>query len=382
MVKEYRLKEKLDETEVVRRGGRLAYDTLLTESLSIYLKDCEKRVESREKNPEARAGLSDKSGVMIKKTIRHFAAWLDREGHVTMTTGRLDVRLLSDYFQNLAQEKTKRGKVAVRRSAATLNLYRRNLKACLSFLDDLRPPLFPDFKPLKKALKPQRVDLPQPKAFSPKELGAFLKAALDWESPDAKVAMKRRKGQGKEEAFDQRPPAKPATPVSRLFLLLALTGCRLGEALALKWADVDLDRGRVTIHAQKTGRTRVLPLVGAPEGDVAPGLLNLLKAWRKEAPKATFVLPHDNIPVPAFPKSGWQMANTRAKQKRIGPQMLRQNFTSYAASLGVPSTVAALWQGHSAGVAERHYRAQVLDRIDGKSMEEAMGLGILTASCT
>lgn len=377
LVKNYRLQEKLDETEVVRRGGRLAYDTPLVSAIGIYLKDCEQRVTSREKNPEARAGLSDKSGVMIRKSIHHFAGWLEREGQGAMTTGRLDVRLLSNYFQHLAQEKTRRGKVPIRRSASTLNLYRRNLKSCLSFLDDLRPPLFPDFKPLKKALKPQRVDLPQPRAFSPKELVAFLNAALKWESPDATVEIKRRKGHGKEELFEQRPALKPSTPVSRLFLLLALTGCRLGEALGLKWADVDLARGRITIHAPKTGRTRVLPLVGAPEGDVAPGFLNTLKAWRKEAPKAVYVLPHDEIPAPAFPKSGWQMTNTRSKQKRIGPQMLRQNFTSYAASLGIPSTVAALWQGHSTGVAERHYRAQVLDRIDGESIEEAMGLGNL-----
>ncbi|MBK8207219.1 MAG: tyrosine-type recombinase/integrase [Planctomycetes bacterium] len=380
LVKEYRLNEKLDETEVVRRGGRLAYDTPLTDAIGLYLKNCEKRVQSREKNPEARAGLSDKSGVMISKTIGHFTDWLKLEGHGALTTGALDARLLSAYFQDLAQEKTRRGKASVRRSAATLNLYRRNLKACLSFLDDLRPPVFPDYKPLKKPLKPQRVELDMPKAFSPKELTGFLKAALEWESPKLKVSVRRRKPSGKREEFDQAPPVKPSTPVSRLFLILALTGCRLGEALGLKWEDVDLDRGRLTIHAQKTGRTRVLPLVGAPEGDVSPGLLGLLKAWREAAPKAVYVLPHDKIEAPAFPKSGWQMVNQRAKLERIGPQMLRQNFTSYAASLGVPSTVAALWQGHSAGVAERHYRAQVLDRNLAATMDEAMGLAPMIES--
>lgn len=374
LVKEYRLIEKLDETEVVRRGGRLAYDTPLVDAIETYLKDCAKRVHSREQNPEARAGLSGKSGVMISKTIGHFTDWLERDGHAALATGALDARLLSLYFQDLAQEKTRRGRVTVRRSAATLNLYRRNLKACLSFLDDLRPPVFPDFKPIKKALKPQREDLDQPTAFSPKQLTTFLNAALEWESPELKVSVKRRKPSGKREEFEQTPPSRPATPVSRLFLLLALTGCRLGEALGLKWEDVDLDRGRVTIHAQKTGRTRVVPLVGAPEGDVSPGLLELLRSWRKAAPKAVYVLPHEKIAAPVFPKSGWQMVNERAKLERIGPQMLRQNFTSYAASLGVPSTVAAMWQGHSAGVAERHYRAQVLERLSGGSFEAAMGL--------
>ncbi|MCB9894506.1 MAG: tyrosine-type recombinase/integrase [Planctomycetes bacterium] len=376
LVKEYRLTEKLDETEVVRRGGRLAYDTPLVDAIKLYLKDCEKRVESREMNPAARAGLSAKSGHMIKTTVDHFVAWLEREGHSLITTGRLDGRLLTAYFQDVAQEKTKMGKRTVRRSAATQNLYRRNLKACLSYLDDVRPPLFPDFKPLKKALKPQRVELDQPRAFSPEVLRKFLKAAVEWEAPDVKLKVKRRKGRGKGklEEFGQAPSKRPATPISRLFPLLALTGCRLGEALALKWEDVDLERGRLTIHAQKTGRTRILPLVGAPEGDVAPRLLKSLKAWRKEAPNAVYVLPHNGTGEPIFSKSAWQMVNARAKLDRIGPQMLRQNFTSYAASMGIPSTVAALWQGHSAGVAERHYRAQVLERRQGKTIEDAMGL--------
>jgi len=379
LVKEYRLQEKLDETDAVRRGGRLAYDTPLSGAIAVYLDDCKKRAHARKQNPGARAGLSAKSEVMIRKTIVHFLEWLEQEGHGSLTTGRLDSRLLSAYFQNLAQEKTRRGNVQVRRSGATLNLYRRNLKACLTFLDDIRPPLFPDFKPLKKALKPQRVEAPQPKAFSPNELRAFLEAALEWESPAFRVKVNRRKAGGKKEQFEQGLSARPATPVSRLFLLLALTGCRLGEALSLTWEDVNLERGRVTIRAQKTGRTRILPLIGAPEGDVAPEFLDLLKAWRKEAPEAVYVLPHNGTAEPVFSKSAWQMVNARAKLDRIGPQMLRQNFTSYAASLGIPSTVAALWQGHSTGVAERHYRAQVLERHNGRSIEEAMGLADLCA---
>ena len=379
LVKKYRLQEKLDETEVVRRGGRIAFDTNLVTAIGIYLKDCKDRVAARQVNPKARVGLSEKSGEMIEMTVRNFVDWLEREGYGSVTTGQLDSPLLSAYFQSLSGELTRKGNAIVRRSAATLNIYRRYLKTCLGYLDDIRPPLFPDFKALKKALKPQRVDPKNPKAFPPQDLQAFLGAAIEWESPEVKVAVSRRKVGGKKEAYGQGPPHRPATPISRLFLLLALTGCRLGEALNLKWEDVDLQRGRVTIHAQKTGRTRVLPLVGAPEGDVAPGLLKLLKGWRKDEPEAVFVLPHEGVDAPILSKSAWQTVNRRAGLKRIGPQMLRQNFTSYAASLGVPSLVAALWQGHSSDVAERHYRAQVLDRIDADSIEGAMGLAIAGA---
>ncbi|MCC7510968.1 MAG: tyrosine-type recombinase/integrase [Planctomycetes bacterium] len=374
LVRNYRLQEKLDETEVVRRGGRLAYDTVLVDAVDRYLTHSERREVARSSNPKAREGLSAKSGQIIRETVGHFRAWLERAGHLRLTTGRLDAALLGDYFRFVASEDTRWGNRPVRRSGATVNRYRANVKACLIYLDDLRPPLFPDFKPLRKVLKRRPTDAPQARAFTPVELTAFLEAALEWESPDVTVTVKRQKGQGKKERFQQSVSARPSTPVSRLFLLLALTGCRLGEALGLTWEDVDLERGRVTIRAQKTGRTRVLPLVGAPEGDVAPNFLDLLKAWRKEAPKAVFVLPHNGTDLPVFPKSAWQMVNERAELNRIGPQMLRQNFTSYAASLGIPSTVAALWQGHSAGVAERHYRAQVLERLPGSSIEESMGL--------
>jgi hypothetical protein len=68
------------------------------------------------------------------------------------------------------------------------------------------------------------------------------------------------------------------------------------------------------------------------------------------------------------------MVAKKLKGPRIGPQALRQNFTSYAASIGIPAAVAAMWQGHAADVAEKHYRAQVLDRNPGKTIEEVMGL--------
>lgn len=71
-------------------------------------------------------------------------------------------------------------------------------------------------------------------------------------------------------------------------------------------------------------------------------------------------------------QSAWQIVNGNAP--RIGPQMLRQNFTSYAASLGIPAAVTALWQGHATVVAERFYRAQVPERHQGNSLEQAMGM--------
>jgi integrase len=58
-----------------------------------------------------------------------------------------------------------------------------------------------------------------------------------------------------------RPPLKAAS-YETLFGLLAVTGMRLGEAVALEPADVDLDDGVITIraHAAKLERARLVPV--------------------------------------------------------------------------------------------------------------------------
>ena len=47
-------------------------------------------------------------------------------------------------------------------------------------------------------------------------------------------------------------------------VLIALsTGARLGEVLGIRWPDVDLERGAITLHNTKNGDRRSLPLVGS-----------------------------------------------------------------------------------------------------------------------
>lgn len=375
LIKKYRTDAKIDEVDAIKRGGRLAYDTPLIDGLTAFRKRCEDREKSRLSNPIARQGLSPKSYRILKRTVDRFERWLKETGNTKVTTGAIDKPTLERFFDDFAAEPTRRGnKEGVKRKTATVNQAKRNLRACFRYIESLRPAHFPDFASLAPALRPSGSDAAAPTAFSPRDLRKFLEAALKREIPARRVQIRHRRGTRRRKIFDQPIMQQPATPVSRLFILLALTGMRLGEALSLKWSDVDLKRGRMTVRAQKTGRTRILPLIGAPEGQVSVTLVKLMRAWKLEAKERLYVLPHGKLPAPLFPKSAWMLTAKDAKLHRIGPQSLRQNFTSYAASIGIPASVAALWQGHTASVAERYYRAQVLERKGDRSIAAAMGL--------
>jgi integrase len=60
-----------------------------------------------------------------------------------------------------------------------------------------------------------------------------------------------------------------ALTCSTLFGLLAVTGLRISEALALNAADVDLDAGVLTLRRGKLGKARLLPLAASTTAQLA-----------------------------------------------------------------------------------------------------------------
>jgi integrase len=379
----YRLSNAEDAVEIIRnRGVRTAYNTNFINSLKAYLKDVEERVKAKGDDITA-LGLRETSGAEIARTINWLVEWLQSTGHEKLTTGELGPNQLKAFFVYLSTTTSLHGKRPVKRSSATLNKHRRNVSGALGWIRDQRPKQFPDFEDLRAALRTQRVSAPQPNAFSPDDLCRFYSALREREQPGfIKTVKDKRRGD-----WEQPAQATCATPQSRVFLLLALTGLRLQEALMLEWKDVDLDLGRINITRRKT-EGRWLPLAGAPEGDVSPGLLKLLGVWNAEAGGRRFVLPYDdlddganteakaraNAQAPTFDRRTWERIGRELGLRRLTPQALRQNFVSYCASVGVPAAVAAMWVGHQTRVAEQYYRAQVLRRNQGTSLEAAMGL--------
>ena len=78
---------------------------------------------------------------------------------------------------------------------------------------------------------------------------------------------------------------EPGDPLPPLVLLLPNTGLRRGEAFNLTWGDVDLRRGRLTVHGAgaKGGQTRVAPLNAEARA--------VLFGWKKRVPAGKHVFP-------------------------------------------------------------------------------------------
>ena len=88
-----------------------------------------------------------------------------------------------------------------------------------------------------------------------------------------------------------------------LFATLVYTGCRRGEALGLRWADVDLDRRILTVRRSyagltKSGKHRTVP--------IAPPLADILRAHRAAAPGEL-----------VFPDAAGEMQSPSAKLERV-----------------------------------------------------------------
>ncbi|MGE3854436.1 MAG: tyrosine-type recombinase/integrase [Planctomycetota bacterium] len=209
--------------------------------------------------------------------------------------------------------------------------------------------------------------------YSPQMINAFLEEARKRGTPKRKVVVRRERN-GKTQEFEQPISAKPA-PVLEWALLLACTGMRRSEAERLRWADVDLDYGVIRVYDHKRNRVRYVPLTGDPAGDIAPGMMDTLRAWRLERPTDTHVLPSESG-TPLFPSHGWDECNKDAGVK-VTPQGLRRTFESMLAAIGFPAGLTAFWLGHSVQIAEKHYRAYRPGRLPGSTVDAALGLAPL-----
>lgn len=130
----------------------------------------------------------------------------------------------------------------------------------------------------------------------------------------------------------------------RLILcLLSSTGLRALEACSLKWEDVDLDKGILTVKLAKGGKTRRVGMNAQ--------LIEILKEWRGKSPKAL-----KSNPI-FLNRLGKQMNTSGLYQRlvrigedagiRVSPHALRRAFVTSNANKGRPLQMLQKACGHS-----------------------------------
>lgn len=214
-----------------------------------------------------------------------------------------------------------------------------------------------------------------PERFSPDELQALVRAAIELDRRGAVEVVRRKRGSETVERFQQHAIRTPLLP---WVAVLMLTGCRVHEAEGLRWSDVNLDNGAVIFRSRKTGMERIM-LLDDPLNRVSPALLAMLRRWRIDRPKALIVLPEDgDCGEAVFPKHPWS-ALCHAAGVKVRPKALRSNWVSYMAALGRRASDVALMAGHGVAVMERHYLSYAHARLAGGTLDDAMGVGALLA---
>lgn len=131
----------------------------------------------------------------------------------------------------------------------------------------------------------------------------------------------------------------PAAPAAVKFL--TVTGWRTGEALNLRWSDVDLARRTATLSDTKTGRS-VRPL-----SSEACGVLGEMAALRSPKPGLVFPASRGDGPMHGFRKFWLRIARLGGLPGEVTPHVLRHSFASLAADLGYSESTIAALVGHS-----------------------------------
>ena len=117
---------------------------------------------------------------------------------------------------------------------------------------------------------------------------------------------------------------------------LAFTGWRTGEALALRWDEIDLGRRTATLGDTKTGRS-IRPLSQAA-CDVLRGLTR--------SGELAFPATRGNGRMAGFPKMWQRIAASGGLPADVTPHTLRHSFASLAGDLGYSEPTIAALVGH------------------------------------
>jgi integrase len=129
-------------------------------------------------------------------------------------------------------------------------------------------------------------------------------------------------------------------PAIEAIRFLALTGWRRGEALALRWSNVDLQRRTAVLPDTKSG-TSVRPL-----SQRACGVLAAISQFRSEAGALVFPAARGDGILTGFRKFWLRVSKLGSIPTDVTPHVLRHSFASLAADLGYSEPTIAALVGH------------------------------------
>lgn len=138
-----------------------------------------------------------------------------------------------------------------------------------------------------------------------------------------------------------------------LFILMGYYLAARKEALlSLRWAQVDLERGRVDLNPPGRERTSK----GRPLLPIPNRLMTFLKLARKRGSDTGFVLQYHGGPIKDI-KRGFGKAAREAKlEGKVTPHVLRHTSATHMAEAGVDMRVISLYLGHtSTRITEKVY---------------------------
>lgn len=163
----------------------------------------------------------------------------------------------------------------------------------------------------------------------------------------------------------------PLLPIWHLTSRLAF---RRGEALGLRWADIDFDQATITIRQQRTTVGTQTIVKDAPKGDKVrtvpcpSDVLDLLKAHRADQTRRAaadpdwvmtglvFVGDHGRAPAAITINRRLAKLVERAGLPRdLHPHDLRHTALTILALAGVPANVRKALSGHSTAKMDEHY---------------------------
>jgi len=163
-----------------------------------------------------------------------------------------------------------------------------------------------------------------------------------------------------------------ASANTAVFRLLVLSGCRLGEAVSLRWEHVDLERAMLHLPESKTGRKPIY---------LSAVALQMLTDMRPE-PAAGWVFPgrKEGEPVTvAGVEHAWKRVRKHARLEDVRLHDLRHAFASVGAGAGLGLPLLGALLGHSQPATTARYAhlaadplRQAADLVGGR-IAEAMG---------